>query len=248
MNAPVNTTEFTEGPLTLDEMIKIVSLLENPSEAAHVRRSMRFYDVPERLRAGPYKWGTTEDLRKALWHYALPQHPAELEWMLERVKGATSLLEVGSSFGGTLKRLASVMPKGSLIVSVDLPCDETPKFLNPGPTLQETCRQIGILGGRVELFVGDSHAPEVVQAVSDLAPFDFVFIDGDHTYEGVKQDWENYGPLGHIVAFHDIGAALPQVHRFWNELKASGEYRTEECVSQPGPDGSFGIGIVYRDG
>jgi predicted O-methyltransferase YrrM len=36
---------------------------------------------------------------------------------------------------------------------------------------------------------------------------DFLFIDGDHTYQGVKQDFQMYSPLvkkGGIVAFHDI--------------------------------------------
>ena len=37
-------------------------------------------------------------------------------------------------------------------------------------------------------------------------PFDFIFIDGDHTYDAVKQDFEQWFPLlqpGGIVAFHD---------------------------------------------
>lgn len=37
-------------------------------------------------------------------------------------------------------------------------------------------------------------------------PIDFVFIDGDHTYEGCLQDWHQWSPFvvkGGIVAFHD---------------------------------------------
>lgn len=39
---------------------------------------------------------------------------------------------------------------------------------------------------------------------------DFLFIDGDHSYESCKNDWDLYGPLlknGAIVAFHDTGWA-----------------------------------------
>jgi len=44
-------------------------------------------------------------------------------------------------------------------------------------------------------------------------PLDFLFIDGDHTYEGVKRDFEMYSPLvrnGGIIAFHDIVKHPPE--------------------------------------
>jgi len=83
-------------------------------------------------------------------------------------------------------------------------------------------------GSAVADIWGDSHDPATVEKLKvklEGRPIDLLFIDGDHSYESVKLDWNLYEPLvEHIVAFHDIYGINPKdpaglgVYRFWDEL------------------------------
>ena len=95
----------------------------------------------------------------------------------------------------------------------------------------------------------DSHAPETLAATERALGgrrIDFLFIDGDHTYAGVKSDYENYGAFvaaGGIIAFHDIRTTgrEREVSSFWKELKSHGG--CEEIAYKPD---HLGIGIIRK--
>lgn len=88
----------------------------------------------------------------------------------------------------------------------------------------------------------DSHSPATLEQLSQILDgraLDFLMIDGDHSYEGVKQDFETYSPLvasDGLIAFHDILPALHrpacEVHLFWRQIKDS--YRHLEFVEREG--------------
>jgi len=173
-----------------------------------------------------------------------PHNPAEYEKLLEWCKGAGSILEIGSRFGFTLVDLAHGMT-GKRIVSVDLPESEGWSFLGSEGWLRKNVLQLKEEGYDAHLFIGNSREPEITKSVTSLGPFDVVFIDGDHTYEGVSHDWKAYGHLGKMVVFHDIRPPQPPewmglgVWRLWDELQ---HLKHESFIAE---GSKMGIGRVY---
>ncbi len=163
-----------------------------------------------------------------------------------------SYLEIGSMYGGSLWRVGNALPQGSRLVSVDLMCD-TPEAK---PSLDACAADLRLCGQDVHSIIGDSMAPDTYARVRAFAPFDCVFIDGAHTLEAVSSDWENYGSMGRLVAFHDIAwndtwrSSVPGrafkamgVPELWNRLK--NEHRHVE-IKLHGPGNYYGIGVLWR--
>lgn len=181
------------------------------------------------------------------------QVPQEIEALAEIVRreNVGSLLEIGSKFGGSLWPLANAMPKGSRVVSVDLP-EGTKAWPQSEAMLTECINRLREGGYDAQLIWGDSTADEVIERVRGLAPFDLVFIDGNHTLPYLEKDWENYGPLARIVAFHDIAwfrnstwvGTKIDVPLFWNQVKFRAA-RHEEFRFCPTLKNN-GIGVLWR--
>ena len=155
-------------------------------------------------------------------------------------RGVRSVLEIGAKHGGASWAFAQIAEH---VTAIDL---VPATWATPG----------------VHEIRGDSHSRSTSVAAhrGHGSPFDLILIDGDHTYEGVRQDFETYSSLlasDGIVAIHDILTPnLPrfdncEVRRFWQEVKQRHSH-TEiiDPVEQQWHGGSLpadagGIGILY---
>lgn len=180
------------------------------------------------------------------------QDPAELARLVEIVaaEGCRSLLEIGSKFGGSLDAIARAMPRGSKVVSIDLP-NGTKAWKDSKPALEGVVAGLKRDGYDAHLIWGSSTEYSVVMQASALGPYDVVFIDGDHRMDGVTRDWANYNPMARkLVAFHDIAwrrapswvGVRIDVPEFWNAKKVG--YKHEEIVLCPTGKNN-GIGVLW---
>lgn len=99
----------------------------------------------------------------------------------------------------------------------------------------------------VSMVTGDSHNPAIIKRVHSMFPkgVDFLFIDGDHSLQGCRDDYNYYcdlvNPNG-LIGFHDI--LIGDVRATWREMVK--RYPSVQ-IQNVAPDGSrMGIGLTFN--
>lgn len=114
-------------------------------------------------------------------------------------------------------------------------------------------------------IIGDSADSKTVATLKTILrerPIDLLFIDGWHTYEAVKSDYEIYGPLTkNIIAIHDIHTPPLNLNdpvnvvRLWVEILKTNQRDTLITIQHHNPrrpeefnGRPLGIGLVVKGG
>lgn len=142
-----------------------------------------------------------DDIYKRVHVVQDPEGFFEIVNIVEMIQPST-IVEIGT--GGTAVVWYDILSNPGIYVGIDISEASIKTHANK-MTLQQ--------GKEVHFIQADSTKQETVDKLKQILngkPIDFLFIDGDHSYEVVKQDIDNFSPLvreGGIVGFDDMGGA-----------------------------------------
>lgn len=199
-------------------------------------------------------------LIEELWrsHFFRPlQKRSEILRLVKVIKDLqpATICEIGAAGGGTTFLLAQAAAPDATVITLDLAFTEARQ------------RAVGSFGRESQKIIclqGDSQKLESAQRVAECLAgqlLDVLYLDGDHSYEGIKSDFNLYSPLvrrGGLIVFHDIvpdyktrygietNSYVGGVPQFWGEIKSAYEH-VEEIVEDYEQDG-YGIGILHWRG
>ena len=153
-----------------------------------------------------------------------------------------SYIEIGCRFGGTFLLTVEYLSRFRTLgtaVAVDIA---------PSPV------EYACLSDRLtcEFVLADSSTDEFRRYLGDTN-FTLAFIDGDHSYEGVRRDYLLMRERAKVLVFHDVASSsVPGVGRLWREVKSEGDFEIHEFIQQypdvraRGGGRFFGIGVAVR--
>lgn len=148
------------------------------------------------------------------------QNPHDLWALIKEVSKIEPkhILELGVNHGGSTVFWDHIAGSEGKVVGVDIGGFQGHCF---SMFREEFCSYEPV--SNLLLVPGDSHDLAVFDQVNEFLAgrVDFLFMDGDHSYEGLKQDFEMYGslvPAGGVIAVPSVQEE--SVATFWAELTA----------------------------
>jgi predicted O-methyltransferase YrrM len=178
-------------------------------------------------------------------HHAL-QKPLELIAYLRfvRARRIERVLEIGALWGGMVFAHAAVASSSAHLIAID-------KFpRESADAMTARLRALVRPSQRVTCLWQDSHEPATaagVRAALD-GPLDLLFLDGDHSADGIARDFALYEPLvrsGGLIALHDIDARTnDDVPAFWRATRE--RYEHIEIVDRRHAPQGLGVGILIK--
>lgn len=153
-----------------------------------------------------------------IWQY--PNQFSKYLLFLQKQK-INSYLEIGCRWGGTFILTNEYLKKFNIIkksVAIDLLDSPVKNYCS---------------NNKETKFIKINSKSEKFKNYIKLNFFDLILIDGDHSYEAVKSDYELIKDSSKIIVFHDVvNNNSPGTVKFWNEIKENKNYYSYEFIEQ----------------
>jgi cephalosporin hydroxylase len=144
------------------------------------------------------------------WGLRFWQYPNQLSKLLKFISNinVSSYLEIGCRWGGTFIIINETLKQNNFNLK-SYACD----LISMSDVLTEYSNSSDFT-----YIQCDSQEENFISRFDN--DIDFIFIDGDHSYNGVKTDYLNALKLNpKYIMFHDISCPDMGVYHFWNEIK-----------------------------
>lgn len=187
------------------------------------------------IRSIPAQFRTARSKGRATFIRSGLGDSAELLYGLVRSMKPDVCVEIGSALGKSASYIGMALKENGrgMLYAIDPHEPTNWNDVAAIDSLKEFTRNVAAAGLREHV--------SVIRSYSDAAardwkhPIDLIFIDGDHSYEGVKRDWDLFLPHmkpSGVAIFHDTMWDLPPyagevrsdmgVPRFVDELRQQG--------------------------
>lgn len=143
----------------------------------------------------------------------------EMDCLQKHAKAKMLALEIGTYMGVTAAIIASAMADKGSLYCID-PFESKASRQNPGfqIAVRELKRQQSFQ--KVNFLLGFSNDKEIIRQVP--AQLDLILVDGDHSYEGLANDWEivtSKLAADGIVCLHDTTIPAAEPYRDFGSVK-----------------------------
>lgn len=153
-------------------------------------------------------------------------------------------LEIGSFNGGTFYGLCQIANEYATLISIDIDHGEYENSKSKEDAFLKFKKQ----NQKIHIIEKDSYEKETFNIVENILKgrnLDYLFIDGNHNYKYVKNDFYTYSKFvkdGGVIVFHDInGFDCPGVKKIWEEIKSNYSYKEIKLHHQ---NSIYGLGII----